>query len=141
MRSNGPCFAEGDGGPPHQRGRCRCDRIRRAVRGADAKPADKIESERVCWSIIRDLTEMLQKLGYLPSAAIKIRGDVKHSLSLEAPRYDELLVELERLEEIQVRHGKENENGYAIDSLKDEVRRLALGEQIDGMAKNRRSRP
>src|SRR5262245_16530407 len=44
-------------------------RIRRATRAGDVPPAAKIEGEKACWIITRDLIDRLQKLGYLPTAA------------------------------------------------------------------------
>lgn len=45
---------------------------RRAVRSREAKVTDKIEGQRRCWGIVKQLVEMLQRLGFLPCES---RGD------------------------------------------------------------------
>ncbi|MFC1806083.1 hypothetical protein ACFL09_03790 [Planctomycetota bacterium] len=105
-------------------------RIRRAVRQQDAKPGERIDAERACWSIVKDLVGMLQKLGYLPTAPVEVRGDLQHRVSLEAPGYDELGIEIERLERIQLEHNSDKDGLMRLVELKDAVQRLALADEI-----------
>ena len=50
------------------------NRIRRVTRDSDTPPASRIEGEKACWVIARDLIQKLQSLGYLPNAPQEIRG-------------------------------------------------------------------
>jgi hypothetical protein len=106
-------------------------RIRRAVRQQDAKPGERVDAERACWTIVKDLVGMLQKLGYLPTAPVEVRGRLQHRVALEPPRYDQLELEIERIERIQLQHGSDECELVKLTELKDEVRRLALAEEIE----------
>lgn len=48
--------------------------IRRAARGNDARPADRIAAGRDCWRITRELAETLQALGWLPTRSVGQEG-------------------------------------------------------------------
>lgn len=109
-------------------------RIRRAVRGKEVRAADRTEAERACWAITRELVETLQKLGYLPTAPVRIEGDLSHRIALELPGYAELEVEIERLEVIQRQHGQDKETLARLGRLKNTVKRLALVEEVETLA-------
>ncbi len=53
-------------------------RIRRVIRDSHTSPGVKIDGERACWLITKELVERLQSLGYLPTAATEIRGELTH---------------------------------------------------------------
>ncbi len=75
-------------------------RIRKFQRDTNCPPAAKIEGERACFQITNGLTERLQSMGYLPTAAKKLEADLKHHtdkfLSL-----DEINSEVRRLKDIE----------------------------------------
>lgn len=79
-------------------------RIRRAVRDRDIDPAVKIDAEHRCFEIVRDLTQSLQRLGYLPSATQKLEADLTHHQG-ELPNVGDLNRELERPRAISDRDG------------------------------------
>ncbi|MEE8154627.1 MAG: hypothetical protein V3T53_06660 [Phycisphaerales bacterium] len=56
------------------------NRIRRITRDSDTPPAARIEGEKACWVIARDLVQKLQSLGYLPNAPQEIRGQMTHQV-------------------------------------------------------------
>ncbi len=131
-------------------------RLRRVARDRATPAAVKVEAERACWTSVRELVSTLQRLGYLPTAATRldVRAGVSSAEELEAPEYEELHSELERLQGILAlppaggvggpgSTGSRGEldadastcviDGQALARLsevKDRVARLAAGEQI-----------
>jgi transposase len=75
-------------------------RIRKFQRDTNCPPAAKIDGERACFQITNGLTERLQSMGYLPTAAKKLEADLKHhtdkDLSLE-----DISIEIRRLKGIE----------------------------------------
>jgi len=67
-------------------------RIRKIQRDSNASPAVKIDAEHRCFQIVCQLSEKLQSLGFLPTAAQKFEADVRHSaassLSLEEIQHE-----------------------------------------------------
>jgi DNA-directed RNA polymerase specialized sigma24 family protein len=72
------------------------DRIRRVSRDRETPPAVKVDAERSCFTILSDLVQRLQSLGYLPTAAQRM--DLTHSVG-ELPSVDSLEAELTRLKD------------------------------------------
>jgi transposase len=130
-------------------------RLRRVARDRATPAAVKVEAERACWTSVRELVSTLQRLGYLPTAATRldVRAGVSSAEELEAPEYEELHSELERLQGILALPpaggpvGGGGPAGGELDShastcvidgqalarlseVKDRVARLAAGEQI-----------
>ena len=83
-------------------------RIRRVTRHKDTSPIAKIEGERACWTIIRELVQALQRLGCLPTAPQEIRGDLTHHLA-EPPAMAAIRDELQRVMEIQRREAADDD--------------------------------
>jgi transposase len=104
-------------------------RIRKVTRGSEVEPMARIEGEKACWVITRDLVSMLQRLGYLPTAPQVIQGQLTHDFGNGAPDYSEIQAELERLETI-VQQSNGGEISSEIVQVKDVVMRLALSEQV-----------
>lgn len=109
-------------------------RIRRAIRSKSARVADRVDGERTCWRIVRELVEALQRLGLLPTAALELRGDVRHRISLEVPGWDELEAELDRLEMIESEHEPDGQRLAQIGQLKAAVKGLAVVDQVESLA-------
>jgi len=114
-----------------QRADTAVERISRAVRGKEVKPVDRIEAELACWRILRELVESLQRLGYLPTAAVQVRGDLRHSFSLELPRVEDLQVEAARLEAIGRQSGAPGDALVRIGRVRETLRLLATAEQVE----------
>lgn len=76
------------------------NRVLRLARERETPPAVRMECERVSWQVMRECTQLLQSLGYLPKAAQEFKGELTHTLVDEAPECDELQAELERLTRI-----------------------------------------
>ncbi len=101
-------------------------RLRRIARDRDTPAAVKVEAERSCWGISRDLVASLQRLGYLPTAPQEFRGEIwtGAEVALEAPGLDELEAELARVESI-----------VSSDTARDGSRLGALAEVRDTVAR------
>jgi hypothetical protein len=70
------------------------ERMRRAARDKEAAPSERIDAERACFDITARSIELLQSLGFLPTAGRASEPGWLH-LSQEAPT--ELLAELARM--------------------------------------------
>lgn len=76
-------------------------RIRRAARDRQARPGERVEAEYTAWRIARELTERLQSLGYLPTAATQVSADLIHHHQVDGlPDFAQLQEELDRVERI-----------------------------------------
>ena len=75
-------------------------RIRKFQRDRGASPAAKMEGERSCFQIDCQLTERMQSLGYLPTAAQKIEADLIHRAA-SSLTLGEIQLEAGRLKRIQ----------------------------------------
>ena len=106
-------------------------RIRVASNRPQAKVADRIDAEHRCWSIRRGLTEMLQRLGYLPIAAVKFSGGLRHSVSIRPPSNDEMLAELNRLESIETKFGSDERRLARIAQIRNIVLEQGSAGQIE----------
>ena len=71
-------------------------RIRRATRPKDTPPAVRVEGERVCFSILSELAQRLQSLGYLPTAAQELSATISHTLD-DIPTFEETEREIKQL--------------------------------------------
>ncbi|MCH8151887.1 MAG: hypothetical protein IH830_05895 [Planctomycetes bacterium] len=107
-------------------------RIRRATRERGTPPAVRIEGEKACWTIARDLVQQFQALGYLPSAPQEIRGELIHRLD-QVPGCDQIQAEVERLELIVDQDESNPQRKATLDRLgevKSVLTRLALSDRI-----------
>ena len=114
------------------------NRIRRVTRDGDTPPAARIEGEKACWIITRDLVQKLQSLGYLPNAPQEIRGQITHQVE-HLPAYGQMNEEVIRLELIVNQHveaGGEDQQPLLeqLALVKDQVARGVLQEQITSIA-------
>lgn len=107
-------------------------RLRRIARDKVTPAAVRVEAELGCWTVTRDLVQALQSLGYLPTAPRQFQGELTHRTE-EAPSYDDLQAELDRVERI-VSAGGDVEVLSKVSSIKDTVSRLSLGQQIQAIA-------
>lgn len=74
-------------------------RIRRTARERDVEASVKIDAEHRCFLICRDLTQLLQRIGYLPTASQKVEADLTHHLG-ELPTFDEMQSEIDRIKAV-----------------------------------------
>lgn len=75
------------------------NRIRRVTRDKETPPGVKVEGERSCFEILDKLTQRLQSLGFIPTAAQQIQADLTHHPGEPMPA-SEMIAELQRLEQI-----------------------------------------
>ena len=64
-------------------------RLKRLARDKASPPATQVEAELGAWRIIKELTELLQRLGILPTAAQELRADIHHVVA-EVPSLQEM---------------------------------------------------
>jgi transposase len=88
-------------------------RLRRISRDRETPPAIRVDVEKTCFGVLVGLTERLQSLGYLPTAAQRIEADLRHE-SVMVPTHKEIKLELDRLEVI----AEESSDVQVIKSLK-----------------------
>jgi len=95
-------------------------RIRKFQRDRDASPADKMEGEQLCFQIICRLTERLQSLGYLPTAAQKVSAELTYQIG-EVLTLEQIDKEVKRLKQIEGNHSeKEKTENEIITQFEDE---------------------
>jgi hypothetical protein len=127
-------------------------RLRRIGRDKRTAAAVKVQAEQASWQVTRDVVRALQSLGYLPMATAKISADLTHRVGapgsapgamgfdeLNAPEYDELAAEIERLQAISGAGGGAPGGGAGgelnmrLEEVQGALRRLSLGERVRGL--------
>ena len=105
-------------------------RVRRFSRPAEVPPMVKIEAERTCWTVHRDLAHVLQRLGVLPNAPQMIEGAL-HLNALVGPDFGELSREAERLERLYAQTQPDKTDALAkIADLRRTAAGLMLEQQV-----------
>jgi hypothetical protein len=97
-------------------------RIRRTTREREVDPAVKVDAEHRCFTIVRDLVQSLQKLGYLPSAAHKVEADLTHHLGEAIPSLADLQSEIDRIKLIS--------GGAGLEEAENAVTRAAIATSV-----------
>lgn len=109
-------------------------RIRRAVREKDAEPAARVDGEHRCFQILDSLTERLQKLGYLPTAATRLQADLTLHDG-EVPTAEALQAEVDRLRAIADSSGNSDAAlSTGVDDIEDALARAGIATQIKRVA-------
>ena len=109
-------------------------RIRRITRDRQVNPQTRVDGERACWLITRELIERLQSLGYLPTSPTEIRGELTHHHEA-LPPFSEMQEEVARLEAIlDQADGGDQELSDQLAAVKDLVLRGAAHEGIVALA-------
>ncbi len=108
-------------------------RIRRATRDRDTPHAVRVDGERACFQILSEMTQRLQGLGFLPSAATRIEASVT---AVEAPSFDELSSEILRLRGVAEDEGDERAAAELM-ALDQETDRLRLAWGVDRVLRSR----
>jgi len=113
-----------------QQARQSISRLRRITRERDCPHPTRVEAERSAWTVAKELTETLQRLGFLPTAAQEIRADLTHRVE-GPPSFDELHAQIETLELVLHQAGGSDPNSLAgLGELKQELARFRAGEKI-----------
>lgn len=116
-------------------------RIRKAIRDKKVPAAVKVDGEHRCYQVISDLTQSLQRLGYLPTAAQKLEADLTHHIG-EAPDFEELQAETRRLIHItqlalpgaQEGETADPEVAKRLTKLEEEITRANLASEIEELS-------
>ena len=105
-------------------------RLRRIAREKDCPHAARVEAIRGTWTVVKELTEKLQSLGYLPTAAHQIRADLTHHID-EPPSFDQMQMEVARLELLIEQGDKTDEKTRQVfTELKTTLKQFAMSTQI-----------
>jgi transposase len=105
-------------------------RLRRIAREKDCPHAARVEAVRSTWIVVKELTEKLQSLGYLPTAAHQIRADLTHHID-EPPSFDQMQVEVARLELLFEQDDNTDEKTRQLfTELKTTLKQFAMSSQI-----------
>ena len=109
-------------------------RIRRAVRDKDTSKAVRVDAEHRCYQIISDAIGVMQRLGYLPTAAHKVEADLTHHVG-ELPNYATMHTEIRRLTQICDQTGENApEMGQQLRLLERRVLQANLASQVDAVS-------
>jgi transposase len=105
-------------------------RLRRIAREKECPHAARVEAVRGTWTVVKELTELLQHLGYLPTAAHQIRADLTHHID-EPPSFDQMQMEVARLELLIKLGDKTDEKTMQVfTELKTTLKQFAMSTQI-----------
>ena len=103
--------------------------IRRTTRDKNAPHAVRVEGERVCFVILCDLTQRLQSLGYLPTAAQEFTATLSHTID-DIPQFEETKQELLSMSQALKRTGaEESEESRRVSEITSELDRAKLAFQ------------
>ena len=107
--------------------------MRIKVTERETAPTARIDGERACWLITKELVERLQSLGYLPTAATEIRGELTHHVQ-HLPGFAQIQAEVARLEAIFADRAIDQQPLLEeLTAIKGEVDRGALVERIGSL--------
>ena len=84
--------------------------LMRLARSPEASNSEKAQAEYFAWRILKEMTEKMQSLGYLPSKPQAIVGDIFHHVDGNVLNLDELTKEIIDIEKMADGDGKINEN-------------------------------
>ena len=105
-------------------------RLRKIAREKDCPAAARVDAVRGTWTVIKEMTELLQRLGYLPTAAQQVRADLTHHLD-EPLSTDQMRSEAESLGLIIKQSGTEDkELCKQLAAFKTILKQLPGDEQI-----------
>jgi predicted DNA-binding protein YlxM (UPF0122 family) len=105
-------------------------RLRRIAREKDCPHAARVEAVRSTWTVVKELTEKLQSLGYLPTAAHQIRADLTHHID-EPPSFDQMQAEVKQLELVIEQSGTSDDKlGQLLGQVKTSLNQFVLSGQI-----------
>ena len=109
-------------------------RIRKAVRDKKVSPAVKVDAEHRCYQIVSDLTQSMQRLGYLPTAAQKVEADLTHHVG-EVPDFVTMQAEVRRLKQIcQQRSEDAPEAAQHLLLLEQQIVQAELASRVDDLS-------
>jgi len=71
--------------------------LTRLIKEKDCPSNVRVDAIYKTWTIIKELSQMLQSIGYMPNATLNIRADINHHLC-EPPSFEQLKSGIELLE-------------------------------------------
>jgi transposase len=105
-------------------------RLRRIARERDCESAVRVEAERSAWTIMRELFETLQRVGYVPTAPQQLEAAVLHRHE-DAPSAAELEEQARRLLLILKESGDTSSDTLEqLTTLQDSFARSAAAESL-----------
>lgn len=112
----------------------------RLARTKGASVADKVQAEFAAWKVIKELTEKLQSLGYLPSRPQEVVGDVFHHLD---DRSEQTLAEIQKmiieLEAVSKDDGASSEEiSREIKSLKERLTKAEISSEVTKLSEKQK---
>jgi len=114
--------------------------LMRLARSKEGSLQEKVQAEYCAWRVQKETVEKLQSLGYLPTQAQKVVGEIYHHQGEDVKTLAELKEELTRIEKIT----KENGNLDAttkkqIDSLRQKIEKAEIAQEITQLVKDKTS--
>ncbi len=104
--------------------------LRKTARDKSTASGAKIDAYHRCYQIVSDLTEKLQRLGYLPTASHKVEASLTHHVA-ELPQFNELHDEVKRLKLVSERTiGGDPESTKQLALLESQITQADLASQV-----------
>jgi len=116
--------------------------LMRMSRSNEGTIQERSQAEYLAWKIQSETVERLQSLGYLPTAAQKIQGDIYHHQETDdCKTLEQLKEELSLLERLASDNGILDDAAKAkIKSLQLKIEQAEIAQQITGLAKEQNNR-
>ncbi len=105
--------------------------LMRLARKPDGTISEKAQSEFMAWRIVRESTELLQSLGYLPLRPKEIVGDIFHHQESGSESLSELRSQIEEIETLASECGEISDDAKSqLANFKEELKRMQMTEDL-----------
>jgi len=116
-----------------------CSHLMRLARSQGVSVNERALSEFYAWKVIKELTEKMQSLGYLPLIPHKISADIYHHEEEDVKTLNELKEEVSSLEGIAEKDGILDENiKERIRFLQLKIEKAEISQDIANLNKNQK---
>jgi len=113
--------------------------LMRLARSLEASPGEKAQAEFMAWRVLKEMTEKLQTLGYLPTTPQAVVSDIyHHQEGGDRKTYDELKQDLKEIERVASETGTldpKTEEGIKL--LQQRIEKAEIVEQVSDLSKDK----
>ncbi len=104
--------------------------LMRLARKAEASISEKSQAEYMAWRVVKESTELLQSLGYLPLRPKEIVGDIFHHQENSSESISETKHQIEQIETLASEFGISNDVKLRLNQLKEDLKKIEISEEL-----------